>query len=99
MRWLVGLVVAISFLAALPVPWASAQSTTSQRTILSDGDADLCDDADQDDDGIVNCGSADGSEQRPYLIAGWTIEVESLAAGLDSPVCAPEDARPSCLQS
>lgn len=50
-----------STFAALPV----------HAPITIGGDADFCD---GDADGVVNCSTADGSQDEPYVIQGWSIE-------------------------
>lgn len=89
---------ALSVLALVPGESdAQAASLQPHPGIRLDGDADFCDDEDNDtfiglDDGIVNCGFADGTRERPYVIEGWRISVG------DQPAClgGVSEALPSC---
>lgn len=56
----------------------AAPPRSPHAPIFIAGDADLCDDEDGDgtvgqDDGIVNCGTADGTPLRPYVIESLSI--------------------------
>lgn len=56
----------------------SPAALLSRGPILIDGDSDLCNVADVVDgkdqaDGIVNCETADGSAERPYVVSGWNV--------------------------
>lgn len=78
---------------------------TPHPAILIDGDEDFCDDEDRDgsvgqDDGIVNCGAADGTPERPYVIAGWDIRLLDQSACVEPPppglaACGPPPECPS----
>ena len=65
------LALAAAGLPALMVPSVLGQPS-GRGPILIDGDDDFCDD---DEEGVVNCATADGSAERPYVIEGWTIVV------------------------
>lgn len=84
-------------LAGLTTPMGGAgqdvpPDLSPHPSILIEGDADLCDDEDGDgavgtDDGIVNCATGDGTIDRPFILEGWRIEVNSaIVCSLVGPV-------------
>lgn len=95
----VGLVLLLLALL-MPVPMGNATppNQAPHGPIVIEGHDDLCDDEDGDgvvggDDGIANCGTADGTAENPYIVQDLEIRV------MDAPVCAsaPDPNLPTCV--